>query len=186
MKGVVEHLCADLTAAEVAFTTTTAPYLKRGRAACLCIPDGKDSTKAIGVVGQLAPAVVVQFDLSETDVIYVAEINLDALAEIATDELCVTPLPRHPSIIRDLSIVIPETLPASTVRSTIMKSAPDTLVSIREFDRYVGPGVGASNVSLSLRLSFRAVDRTLTDAEVQQSIDRVVTSLIDKHGVQLR
>jgi phenylalanyl-tRNA synthetase beta chain len=186
MKGVVEHLCADLTAVEVAFTTTTAPFLKRGQAACLCIPDGKNSTKAIGVVGQLAPAVVVQFDLSETDVIYVAEINLDALAEIAPDELCVTPLPRHPSIIRDLSIVIPETLPASTVRGTIMESAPDTLVSIREFDRYVGPGVGAGNVSLSLRLSFRAVNRTLTDAEVQQSIDRVVTSLIDKHGVQLR
>ena len=152
----------------------------------MCIPDGKNSTKAIGVVGQLAPAVVIQFDLSETDVIYVAEINLDALAEIAPDELCVTPLPRHPSIIRDLSIVIPETLPASTVRGTIMESAPDTLVSIREFDRYVGPGVGAGNVSLSLRLSFRAVNRTLTDAEVQQSIDRVVTSLIDKHGVQLR
>ena len=186
IKGVVEHLCADLTKAEVSFTTTTAPFLKRGQAACLCIPDGKNSTKAIGVVGQLAPAVVVDFDLSETDVIYVAEINLDALSELAPDEVCVTALPRHPSIIRDLSIVIPETLPASTVRGTIMESAPDTLVSVREFDRYEGPGVGAGTVSLSLRLSFRAADRTLTDAEVQQSIDQVVTSLIDKHGAQLR
>jgi len=58
-------------------------------------------------------------------------------------------------------------LPAAAVRGTIRATAPFTLVSISEFDRYQGKGVPEGRVSLSLRLTFRDLDRTLTDDEVQ-------------------
>ena len=51
------------------------------------------------------------------------------------------PLPRFPSIARDISIVVDDILPAATVRGTIRSAAPETLVSVHEFDRYQGKGV---------------------------------------------
>ena len=87
---------------------------------------------------------------------------------------------------RDVAIVVDASLPAGTVRDTIQAAAPDTLVSTREFDRYDGEGVPEGHMSLAIRLTFRASDRTLTDAEVQTAMDAVVESLKLKHGAQLR
>jgi phenylalanyl-tRNA synthetase beta chain len=98
----------------------------------------------------------------------------------------IQPLPRFPSVVRDVSIVIDERLPAAEVRGTIRASAPSTLVSIREFDRYRGQGVPAGQVSLSLRLTFRDAERTLTDGEVQQAVQRIVRALEQGHGARLR
>ena len=61
-----------------------------------------------------------------------------------------------------------------------------TLVSIVEFDRYQGKGVPDGRVSLSLRLTFRAPDRTLTDDEVEAATDRIVDALRTTHGAEQR
>ena len=57
---------------------------------------------------------------------------------------------------------------------------------MNEFDRYQGKGVPEGKVSLSLRLTFRAPDRTLTDAEVQTAMDAVLTALKERHGAVQR
>jgi len=57
-----------------------------------------------------------------------------------------------------------------------------TLVQIREFDRYQGKGVPDGKISLSLRLTFRASDRTMTDTEVQSAMDNIIAALKDRHG----
>jgi phenylalanyl-tRNA synthetase beta chain len=119
--------------------------------------------------------------------VYVGEIDLDALARVAArDDLRAQSLPRYPSIVRDLSIVIDETLPAASVRGTIRASAPSTLVSISEFDRYQGKGVPDGRVSLSLRLTFRDPERTLTDDEAQGAMDRIVEALRSAHRAEQR
>ena len=59
----------------------------------------------------------------------------------------------------------------------IREAAPATLVQVREFDRYQGKGVPDGKVSLSLRLTFQASDRTLTDAEVQSAMDAILAAL---------
>ena len=61
-----------------------------------------------------------------------------------------------------------------------------TLVSIVEFDRYQGKGVPDGRVSLSLRLTFRAPDRTLTDDEVQSATARIIEALRTTHGAEQR
>ena len=75
-----------------------------------------------------------------------------------------------------------QALPAEDVRRTIREAAPDTLIRIREFDRYQGKGVPEGRVSLSLRLTFRSPERTLTDGDVQGAMDRVLTALKTAHG----
>jgi phenylalanyl-tRNA synthetase beta chain len=55
-----------------------------------------------------------------------------------------------------------------------------------EFDRYRGKGVPEGRVSLSLRLTFRSPERTLTDAEVDAAMDGIVKALAGTHGAQRR
>ena len=119
--------------------------------------------------------------------IFVAEIDVQALFSLAAgDDLRAESLPRYPAIVRDVSILMPDGLPAATVRGTIRSSAPSTLVSIVEFDRYQGKGVPAGRVSLSYRLTFRDPERTLTDDDAQQATDRIVQALRAEHGAEQR
>ncbi len=68
----------------------------------------------------------------------------------------------------------------------VREAAPGTLVRVREFDRYQGKGVPEGKVSLSLRLTFRSSDRTLTDSDVQSAMDAVLAALKERHGAVQR
>ena len=98
----------------------------------------------------------------------------------------IEPLPRYPSVTRDISILVDDTLASADVRATIVNAAPVTLVRVREFDRYQGEGVPAGKISLSLRLTFRSPDRTLTDGEVQTAMDTVLATLRERHSAVQR
>jgi len=98
-------------------------------------------------------------------------------------------LPRHPFILRDLSILVADTLPAEIIRGTIQAAAeagPAPLVATAFFDRYTGTGVTPGAVSVSVRLTFQARDRTLTDAEVQESFEGILAALVGEHGAVQR
>ena len=92
------------------------------------------------------------------------------------------PLPRHPSVARDISILVDDILSAETVRDTIRAASPATLVDVHEFDRYQGKGIPDGKVSLALRLTFQAPNRTLTDAEVHAAMEAIVASLSSQLG----
>ena len=177
IKGVAERV-ADALRLGVRTKAHREAWLVPGRSAAV-MTDGV----RIGVLGQLAPAIAEAHGLPVQDAIYVAEIDLDdAEAAAPKEDGRVEPLPRYPSVIRDVSILIDETLAAETVRATVRAAAPPTLVQIREFDRYQGKGVPGGKISLSLRFTFRASDRTLTDAEVQTAMDDILAALKDRHG----
>ena len=131
----------------------------------------------IGTVGLLAPAIADAHGLPRGDVVYVAELDLDRLTALAPrGSTRVEPLPRFPSVVRDVSLLVPDTLSAATVRDTMRAAAPPTLVGVREFDRYQGQGMPPGKVSVSLRFTFRAADRTLTDDEVAAAMQRMVAA----------
>jgi phenylalanyl-tRNA synthetase beta chain len=179
IKGVVEQVCA-LMGVVPAFAEIESPYLVSGRAASVAVDHN-----LIGVLGQLSPVVADARGLP-ADEVYVGEINLDLLTAVApADTLRTSPLPRYPSVVRDVSILVGDTLSAATVRGTIRSAAPDTLIQIREFDRYQGKGVPEGKVSLSFRLTFQSLERTLTDDEVQAAMQRIIDALTrDLHAVQ--
>ena len=177
VKGVAEQLCATLNV-PMEIAAATRPYLVDGRTAELRV-----GGEVIGVVGQIAPPIAEQRDVPATDAVYVLEIDLDALSAGAPQgQRFATPLPRHPSIIRDIAILLDDTLSAEAVRGTIRSAGPDTLIDVREFDRYHGKGIAEGKVSLAVRLTFQAPDRTLTDTEVHAAIERIVADLTTKLG----
>ncbi len=182
MKGVVQILCDAFGTPETDCVPVERGWLVRGRTA-----EVRSGNTVLGVLGQLLPTVAETRGLTAGEDLYVAELDTLALARCGRgDDLRAQSLPRFPSIVRDLSILVDEALPAATVRGTIRSAAPPTLVSIAEFDRYQGKGVPDGRVSLSLRLTFRASERTLTDEDVQAATDAIVQALRDRHGAQRR
>jgi phenylalanyl-tRNA synthetase beta chain len=178
----VELLCAVFGVQGPEFVPSACAFLVRGRAA-----DVRIGATLLGVVGQLLPDIADARGFPAAEDVYVAEIDTEAIGALfAGDDLRADSLPRFPSIIRDLSILVDEVLPAAAVRGTIRTAAPDTLVSIVEFDRYQGKGVPDGRVSLSLRLTFRDPERTLTDDEVQGATERIVEALRRVHGAERR
>jgi phenylalanyl-tRNA synthetase beta chain len=175
-KGVVERIGQALRL-PLTFTDTALPYLRPGCAAACGV--GSD---AVGVVGQLLPAQAEARGLSGADAIYVAELDLDAIGRLApAGDAQVKALPRFPSIVRDISVVVDDSVHADRVRATIRAAAPRTLVSVREFDRYKGQGVAEGRHSLSLRLTFRSPDRTLTDTDAQEAMGDIMEALVREH-----
>ena len=172
IKGVVEHLTA-VSLVTLTFEEADVPYLVKGRSATIAA-----NGQTIGVFGLLDVGIGERRDLPAGDEVYVGEINLDALTAAApADTLRATSLPRYPWVVRDISILLEDSLSAETVRGTIRSAAPVTLRDVREFDRYQGKGIPDGKVSLSFRLTFQSPERTLTDEEVQSGMQHIIDAL---------
>jgi phenylalanyl-tRNA synthetase beta chain len=181
LKGVIERLSGALGVTP-RFDSTKEPFLVPGRTASIATNDGRE----LGLIGLLSPSVAEARDLPRDGDVFVAELNLDlmdgSLSKVAE---AVAPLPRHPLVIRDLSIIVSDVLPAEIIRGTIQTAAaqaPAPLVDMTFFDRYQGKGIPDGSISLSLRLKFQASDRTLTDSEIQRSVETIVAALVRTHG----
>ena len=188
-KGLAELLAegAGVPAEDLTTAADDAmPWFVRGSAARILAGTGDQGIR-IGTMGQIRPDIVAARGLDGAVVIG-GEIDVTALVAHRRDraDAGLRPIPRVPSIVRDISIIVPERLPAADVRGTIRHHAPHTLVAIGEFDRYQGKGVPDGHVSLSIRLTFRDSDRTLTDGDVQPAVDGIVQALGRQHGAVLR
>ena len=96
-----------------------------------------------------------------------------------------TKLPKFPSAERDLAVLVPEQLSNENIENIIRQAGNKHLEKLYLFDLYQGKQVPAGFKSMAYRLSFRASDRTLTDAEVDNWIETIVISL-GKVNVVLR
>jgi phenylalanyl-tRNA synthetase beta chain len=189
IKGVIESLCGTL-GIEPRFEATRQPFLAPGQSAAVRAASGHLTDVIVACFGRLTPEAAEARGLPRQDRVFVGELNLDLVqaARTPTDE-AVSVLPRHPSIVRDVSIVISDTLPAEIIRGTILAAsarASAPLASVSIFDRYHGKEIPTGSVSLSFRLTFRAPDRTLTDEEAQRAFDTIVAALVGEHGAVLR
>jgi phenylalanyl-tRNA synthetase beta chain len=163
-------------------TATTVPHaeswLVPGQTAALSIGD-----RRVGVFGRLLKALAERHGLPGDDAVFVGDLDLDAVAAAGVSSaLRVVPLPRYPSVTRDVALLVNDTLAAAELRATIRRAGPPSLADVREFDRYQGKGVPDGKVSLALRLTFRAADRTLTDGEIQTAMDAIVKALASEHN----
>ena len=191
--GIVEGLL-DAAGIEPSFEAADGaamPWLEAGRSAVVRSRGaGGPEASNLGYAGQLAPAVAAARGLpgATGDALYVAELDLEALARAGRDRrrFTASPPPRFPAIVRDVAIAVDRSLPAAAVRDTIRAAAPDSLVDVRAFDRYEGAGIAEGQVSLAFRLTFRRGDRTLTDTEVQRTMQEIGTALRTTHQATFR
>ncbi len=181
LKGVAEALLERLGVDEVAFRRAQPPGYHPGRTAEIALVG---TGEVLGVVGEVHPQVASAWDLPGR--VVALELDAERLFELARPVHAYRPLPRYPAVSRDLAVAVRAEVPAERVRQTIVTAAGPLLESVRLFDLYAGPGVPAGWRSLAYSLVYRAADRTLTDAKVEEVHDRVRRALVEELGAELR
>jgi phenylalanyl-tRNA synthetase beta chain len=138
----------------------------------------------IGEMGQLLPALGKRYDLR--DAVFLAELSLDLLLARRNTGKSFRPLPAFPPIRRDVAMLVPETITHEAVLQTVKQAKPANLESVELFDVFRGKNVPAGQKSLAYALTYRSTERTLTDAEVNASHEKVVEQLKQKLQATVR
>ena len=135
-------------------------------------------------LGEIHPDVAERFGIES--LVYIAEIDLEALRPMEKPLYGVKPLPKFPAVTRDIAVVVDETAGVGTMLDTIRASAGKTLESAKLFDIYRGDKLGRNKKSVAFALSFRAADRTLTDEEISGAMAKILKALENGFGAELR
>ncbi|MDR1078520.1 MAG: phenylalanine--tRNA ligase subunit beta [Propionibacteriaceae bacterium] len=136
--------------------------------------------RVIGQAGEIHPSVAEAFGLPQPTA--AAELDLDALIELAPGPGRLPVLATFPVAKEDVALIVPEDTPQAEVAQTLREGAGPLLESLALFDVYSGQQIGPGLKSLAFALRFRAPDRTLTEAEAAQARDRAVAWAVERHG----
>ncbi|MBE0480619.1 MAG: phenylalanine--tRNA ligase subunit beta [Dehalococcoidia bacterium] len=176
-KGVLETIF-DRLRIRAAFEPGEDSILLPGRTAA--ISAGGDN---IGVIGELHPKTAALFDISVQPVI-LFELDMQRLLPLTGQTAKYQPVPRFPAISRDLALVVDAGVAAGKVQEAI---ATFPLVSeVRLFDIYSGDQVPAGKKSLAFSIRYQSLERTLTDAEVDNTQKRIVERARSEFSATLR
>ena len=140
--------------------------------------------ETLGYIGQIHPLVAKNYGMDCE--VYCAEINMDSLFALQLPEATYVPLPKYPTVSRDLAVVCDEAVTVAAIENTITASAGKLLRSVRLFDIYRGTGIAEGKKSLAFALELRADDRTLTDEDSEKVVNNILKALSDQLGAVLR
>ena len=180
LKGELEGIFAGLRTKKASYTAVKDnPSYHPGRCAMVSI-DGVD----LGYIGQVHPLVAKNYGIDCE--VYCAEINFTKLFDLRLPDATYTSLPKYPTVNRDLSLICSESVTVAEAENVILAAAGKLLRGVKLFDVYRGTGVPQGMKSLAFSLSLRADDRTLTDADSEAVVTKVLAALKEKLGATLR
>jgi phenylalanyl-tRNA synthetase beta chain len=169
-KGFVLALLGALGVADVAVTAVTdVPYLHPGVAARLGA-----GGRTLGVLGEVHPDVRARFGIGGP--VFLAELDLSGLA--APPPVAMKPVPRFPASTRDVSLLLPDAVVAAQVAAAIAEVAEPLIEAVALAEEYRDvERLGAGRKSQLWSITYRAADRTLTDAEIDRAHEAIVGTL---------
>ncbi len=180
LKGELEAILNGLRVPKVSYCAeNNNPSYHPGRCAKVSVGD-----EVLGYIGQIHPLVAKNYGIDCE--VYCVEINFDRLFAIQKPEPTYIPLPKYPTVSRDIAVVCDESVTVGEIEAVIISSAGKLLRSVRLFDIYRGTGIAEGKKSLAFALELRADDRTLTDEDSEKVISGVLNALKDKLGAILR
>ena len=178
--GTVEALAAKLAPHTVLTTEPAAnPEYTAGRGAAISL-----NGKHWGWLGELSRNVLDRSDLQ--DAVCVAELRLPLVEEIFEATRSYKPLPRFPSVSRDLNFVLPESVSWAQLSESVAKSAGDLLLGTAFGGQYRGKQIDADHKSYLITCRFMAHDRTLTTEEVDAVVKQVIANCESQLSARLR
>jgi phenylalanyl-tRNA synthetase beta chain len=178
LKSLLAGCVEALSAPALTYQRGAAELFHPGRCAAVTL-DGRQ----LGYLGELHPTVGTTLKVEGRLVAF--EIDIAPVLEDSHIPRA-QPLPRYPSVDRDLAVVVGDHIAASSLLSAIQDSAGDLLVMARAFDEYHGAQVPEGNKSIAFTLTFRSPERTLTDAEVDKVMNEIRSALGKRHQARFR
>ncbi len=179
LKGAFEAGVAAMNLPPLDFASAEVTHLQAGQAAGISFKGVR-----VGSIGRLAETIAAQYKFRQP--IFVAEVDLTAFLE--TEELPVlySPLPRFPSILRDVSLLVDRKITVAELLRAVHDQKVEHFVGAKFVGTYEGEGIPEGERSVTLRFEYRADDRTLRDEEVDEIHWRLVKALQEKFSAEVR
>lgn len=180
-KGAVETLFDELRVQDRSFSPSQEPFLHPGKSADVFV-----SGRRCGFVGVLSPAVREKAEIKGKEEITIFELDLDIIFENLPQTPVYRPVPKFPAVARDIALVVDDGVSAAEIIRRI-KDYPSKLIeNAAVFDLYKGEGIPPGKKSLAFNVRYRAMDRTLTENEVEQVHEGLIKDLLVHTGGSLR
>ncbi|HZF39293.1 MAG TPA: phenylalanine--tRNA ligase subunit beta, partial [Blastocatellia bacterium] len=180
VKGAIESVVEAMGMPALDFEPDdTGAFLHPGRSAEVRLGD-----EVIGVMGQLHPRIAARYKFKQS--VFVADLNLRMMLVAERTKVRYHPLPKFPTVVRDLALLIDTGVHFAGVKRVIKELSIPELVGVKLFDLYAGKELPPGKHSIALSFRYRAANRTLTDEEVNASHDRVIKMLKREFGAEIR
>ena len=180
MKGVVEELFDKLGMHEKAEydPSDKKSFLHPGRQADIVYHGN-----VIGYLGEIHPTVAANYAIKER--VYVAVLDMPYVVEYASFDRKYRGIAKFPAVTRDLSMVVPKEVLAGDIEKVFDEKGGQYLESYALFDIYEGAQIKRGYKSIAYTLTFRAQDKTLEDADIQNAMNKILKKL-EELGIELR
>ncbi len=180
LKGELEAVFAGLRLKKASYAAVKDnPSYHPGRCAEVSVEG-----EVVGVIGQVHPAVAKNYGIDAE--VYCAEISFTKLLNHLLPDATYKPLPKYPTVTRDLALICDEEITVAQAEDTITAAAGKLLRGVKLFDIYRGTGVPEGKKSMAFSLELRADDRTLTDSDSEAVVSKVLAALKEKLNAILR
>ena len=181
IKGVVEGLLNELKIDHVKFACmpdNSCTYTRPGHTAQIL-----QEKNLIGLAGEIHPKVLGNFDLKQTAFIF--ELDLNVISDLIPGAIRSKPIPKFPSISRDITIIIDKDLESSKLLEIIKELGEELIENFYLFDVFEGDTIPQNKKSISLRITYRSKHKTLEDDEVNYIHKNITDRLLKKFDASL-
>ena len=178
-KGIIEELLANLRVTRYTVEAGTHYAMHPGKTALF-----KKGRDVIAKVGEVHPAVLSAYGITKP--VYIFELDATTVMKYMAKDLKYKALPKYPATSRDLAMLVDVDVNAADIEKAMTKAAGQNLTQITLFDVYTGKQVEEGKKSLAFSLTFQSNDKTLTDAEIDPAIEKIVAKLQKDFNANLR
>lgn len=178
-KGALEAALEAVGFPTVEFRDAEVLHLRPGQSAGVYIDGG-----LVGHLGRLNESISAGYKFRSP--VFVAELDLDSVLSRNTSAVFYRPLPKYPSIVRDVSFIVGRDVSFDDVRSAVIDHGAEICRNVGFVDVFEGKGIEAGKRSLTIRLEYRSDERTLLDDEVTQVHAEILKTLSDTLGIEPR
>ena len=179
LKGALESAVAAMNLPPLDFKMAAVKHLRPGQSAAISIGGAR-----VGSVGRLTETLAGAYKFRQP--VCVAEVDLSALLEIKELPVLYSPLPRFPSIVRDVSLLVDRKVTVAELLRAAQDQEVEHFLGAKFVGAYEGKGIADNKRSVTLRIEYRADERTLRDEEVDEIHWSLVTALQAKFGAEVR
>jgi len=179
IKGIVETFCERLAVEDVLFADAPLSFLAPGLSAAITIRG-----ETVGSIGRVAHPLIEAFDIKQN--VFFVQLSFAALARfVRLDRMYVKP-PQYPSVTRDISLIIDKTILHSSIVAAVREEGQGLVKEVSPFDQYSGAQIPAGKKSVTYRIEYQDLTRTLEDTHVNAVHGRICDKLVKGLGASLR
>jgi phenylalanyl-tRNA synthetase beta chain len=162
---------------ELSVTAVRHPALHPGKSAEISI-----NGRIGGFLGELHPRWQQKLGLSRSVVLF--ELNMDVL--LARPLAKASEISKYPPIRRDIAVLVPKDVSVQAILDSMRSEKLSIISEIALFDVYQGKGVESDKKSLAFRMLLQDTEKTLTDAQADQAVAKLISILENRFGARLR